>query len=117
MVVVPFTSFAQTPSNLWTIRGSSSGLANKTPFAVGENGFWLIDALIAYIPPNARQGHDGQNHVFLPGLGCFRMFKGDKTSIDEDLDRKHFQNETETSQTLESIPLFLRRLGVDVIHR
>ncbi len=45
------------------------------------------------------------------------MFKEDKTSIDEDLDGKHFQNETEMSQTLESIPLSFRCNGVDVIHR
>ncbi len=105
MVVVTLASFTQTPSNLWTIRTPSSGLANKNPFAMGDNGFWLVDTLVPHIPPNAWQRHDRQDHVFLPRLSCFRMFKEDKTSIDEDLDGKHFQNETEMSQTLESIPL------------
>ncbi len=45
------------------------------------------------------------------------MFKEDKTSIDEDLDGEHLQNEPKMSQRLESICLILLGLGVDVIHR
>ncbi len=44
------------------------------------------------------------------------MLKEDETSIDEDLDCKHFQNETEMPQTRESVSLPFRDLGIDVIH-
>ena len=79
---------------------------------MSEYGFWLVDALVAHIPPNAWQSHDRQDHVFLPRLSCLRMFKENKASIDEDLDGKHFQNETEMSQTLEPIPLSFRCHGL-----
>ncbi len=84
---------------------------------MSEYGFWLVDTLVSHIPPDAWQCHDLQDHVFLPRRSCFRMFKEDKTPIDEDLDGKHFQNETEMSQTLETIPLSFGRQGVDIVHR
>ena len=110
--MVTLASLAQMLPNLWTIRSPSSGLPGATPLSIDANGFRLVDAWVAYVTPNSWQYQNGEYNCFLPRLCCFRMFEQDKTSIDEDLDGKHFQNEPKMSQHLETIlDLYFRFRG------